>query len=35
MSAAQGVWWRLLSASTPTAARRFLLQAQRKQATFF
>src|SRR6266508_5227352 len=35
MSAAQGLWWRELSARTLTASRRFLLQAQRKQATFF
>src|SRR5438105_47551 len=35
MSAAQGLWWRLASARTLTASRRFLLQAQRKQATFF
>jgi hypothetical protein len=35
MSAAQGLWWRLLSARTLTAARRFLLQAQRRQASFF
>src|SRR5918912_1166212 len=35
MSAAQGLCLRLLSARTPIAARRFLLQAQRKRATFF
>src|SRR3972149_6177900 len=35
MSLAQGLCLRLLSARTLTALRRVLLQAQRKQATFF